>query len=237
VRLCGYAPWGAQVMVNGHEWVERQARAHKVRVAKEGNCFIEGTHYRAVDRWASALSGPDLGPRLAALCARWLYSACLCFALPLTVWRVRWGAVVLKVYDQAGRVLRVEVKVLNTAGLGCGKGLGKLGEQLGCVQGMRERFLASLQAAHVAFLDAGQFERWAQPSQRGHRRWAGLDLNKARNRTVIAALSALATRPEGFTTADLAQAVRGRTGWDPAQYPSRRAAYDLARRDGTLFYA
>ena len=34
-------------------------------------------------------------------------------------------------------MLRVEVKVLNTAGLGCGKGLGKLGEQLECVQGMR----------------------------------------------------------------------------------------------------
>ena len=222
VRLCGYAPWGAQVIVNGHEWVERQARAEKVRVAKEGNCFIEGTNYRAVDRWARALSGPDLGPQLAALCARWLYSACLGFALPLaeqqrldfhyrysiwqleysrnylfkeaqvleevfqklidrtrapldiktletlfgrrhrqptkkrqragrrgyeitkevdasswevTVWRVRWGSVVLKIYDKAGRVLRVEVKVLNTAGLGCGKGLGKLGEQLGCVQG------------------------------------------------------------------------------------------------------
>src|ERR1035438_8653067 len=99
------------------------------------------------------------------------------------VWRVRWGSVVLKVYDKAGRVLRVEVKVLNTAGLGCGKGLGKLGEQLECVQGMLERFLASLQAAHVAFLDAGQFERWAEPSQRGNRRLAGLDLNKARNRT------------------------------------------------------
>jgi len=83
VRLCGYRPWGAQVIVNGHEWVERQARAHKVGVAKAGNCFIEGTHYRAVDRLASALSGPDLGPRLAALCARWLYSACLGFALPL----------------------------------------------------------------------------------------------------------------------------------------------------------
>src|ERR1035437_10019023 len=63
-------------------------------------------------------------------------------------WRVRWGPVVLKVYDKARRVLRVEVKVLNTAGLGCGKGLGKLGEQLECVQGMRERFLASRQAAH-----------------------------------------------------------------------------------------
>jgi hypothetical protein len=290
-----------------------------VRVVKEGNCFIEGTHYQAVDRLASALNGPELGPRLAALCARWLYSACLGFALPLveqqrldfqyhysiwqleysrnylfqqaqvleevfqklidrtrapldiktletifgrrhrpptkkqpragrsgcevakevdasswdvTVWRVRWGSVVLKVYDKAGRVLRVEVKGLNTAGLGCGKGLGKLGEQLECVQGMRERFLASLQAAHVAFLDAGQFERWAEPSPRGNRRLAGLDLNKARNRTVIAALSGLATRPEGFTTTDLAEAVRGPTGWDPTQYPSRRAAYELAKVRG-----
>jgi hypothetical protein len=319
VRLCGYAPWGAQVIVNGHEWVERQARTQKVRVVKEGNCFIEGTNYKAVDRLASALNGPELGPRLAALCARWLYSACLCFALPLaeqqrldfhyrysiwqleysrnylfhqaqvleevfqklidrtrapldiktletifgrrhrqptkkrqragrrgyeitkevdasswdvTVWRVRWGSVVLKVYDKSGRVLRVEVKVLNTAGLGCGKGLGKLGEQLGCVQGMLERFLASLQAAHVAFLDAGQFERWAEPSQRGNRRLAGLDLNTARNRTVVAALSGLATRPEGFTTAEVAQAVRGRTGWQEAQYPTRRAAYDLAKVRG-----
>jgi hypothetical protein len=316
VRLCGYAPWGAQIIVNGHEWVERQARAQNVPVAKAGNCFIEGSDYGTVNTLAAQLSGTQLGPRLEALCTRWLYSACLCFALPLaeqqrlefhyhysiwqleysrnflfhqaqvmeevfqklidrtrapldiktletifgrrhrqptkkaqragrsgaevakevdasswdmTVWRVRWGPVVLKVYDKAGRVLRVEVKVLNTAGLGCGKGLDKLGDQLECLQGMLERFLASLQAAHVAFLDEGQFERWAEPSQRGNRRLAGLDLNKARNRTVIAALSGLATRPEGFTTAELAQAVRGRTGWEPAQYPNRRAAYDLAK--------
>jgi len=59
-----------------------------------------------------------------------------------------------------------------------------------------------------------------------------LDQHKARNRMVIAALGGLATRPEGFTTADLAEAVRGRTGWDPAQYPARRAAYDLAKVRG-----
>jgi hypothetical protein len=126
----------------------------------------------------------------------------------------------------------VEVKVLNTAVLGCGKRLEKLGEQLTCLQGMLERFLASVQAAHIGFLDEGQFERWAQPSQRGNRRLAGLDLNNARNRTVIAAVSGLATKPEGFTTQDLAEAVRGRAGWDPAQYPNRRAAYDLAKVRG-----
>jgi hypothetical protein len=143
VRLCGYAPWGAQVIVNGHEWVERQARAQKVSVAKAANCFVEGSDFEAINRLAAQLSGADFGQRLEALC-----------------------------------------------------------------------------------------ERWAQPSQRGHRRLAGLDLNKARNPTVIAAVSALATQPEGFTTEQVAQAVRGRAGWTPDQYPTRRAAYDLAKVRG-----
>jgi hypothetical protein len=319
VRLCGYAPWGAQVIVNGHEWVERRARTQKIRLVKDGNCFVEGTDYKKVNRLAAKLTESDFGQRLAGLCSRWLYSACLCFALPvaeqertgfhyqssiwqlelsrnflfyqekvleevfqkmidrtrapldiktletifgrrhrqptkkqqragrsgfevakevdasnwdMTVWRVRWGQVVLKIYDKAGRVLRVEVKVLNTAALGCGKKVEKLGEQLSCLQGMLERFLASMQAAHVSFLDEGQFERWAEPSQRGNRRLAGLDLNKARNRAVIAAASGLATQPEGFTTAELAEAVRGRLGWTQEQYPNRRAAYDLAKLRG-----
>jgi hypothetical protein len=83
VRLCGYAPWGAQVIVNGHEWVERQAWAKKLRVAKTGNCFIEGTNYKALHGLATQLCASDLGQRLRALCARWLYSACLGFALPV----------------------------------------------------------------------------------------------------------------------------------------------------------
>jgi hypothetical protein len=318
VRMCGYAPWGAQVIVNGHEWVEGQAAARSIRAVKSGNCFIEGTDFAALGQRSAALSGPDFGQRLEQLCARWVYSACLCFALPLaeqertafhyqysiwqlelsrnylfkqacvleevfqklidrtrapldiktletifgrrhrqptekpkragriefevakgvestwdmTVWSVRWGNVVLKIYDKAGRVLRVEVKVCNTTALGCGKGLGKLGEQLACMQGMLERFLASVQAAHIGFLDEGQFDRWSEPSQRGNRRLAGLDLNKARNRMVIAAVSGLATQPGGFTTAQLGAAVRGRASWTQEQYPDRRAAYDLAKVRG-----
>src|SRR6185295_2601792 len=83
VRLCGYAPWGAQVIVNGHEWVERQARQQQIPVVKSGNCFVEGTDYGAVKPLAAQLSGPDFGEQLQSLCARWLYSACLCFALPV----------------------------------------------------------------------------------------------------------------------------------------------------------
>jgi len=61
---------------------------------------------------------------------------------------------------------------------------------------------------------------------------AGLDLNKARNRLVIASVSGVATQPEGFTTEQVAEAVRARSRWDKNQYPTRRAAYDLAKLIG-----
>jgi len=34
IRMCSYPPFGAQVILNGHEWVERQAR--RKRVARTG---------------------------------------------------------------------------------------------------------------------------------------------------------------------------------------------------------
>jgi hypothetical protein len=61
---------------------------------------------------------------------------------------------------------------------------------------------------------------------------AGLDLNKARHRMVIAAVSGLTTVPGGFTTAQVAEGVRGHAGWPEAQYSTRRAAYDLAKLQG-----
>ena len=132
----------------------------------------------------------------------------------------------------AGRARRVEVKGLNTKALGGGKRVEKGGEQRGCRPGLRERFLAGRQAAPVSFLEEGPLERWAEPSPRGNRRWAGLDLNKARNRSVIAAVRGWATAPEGFTVAELAHAVRGRAGWSETEYPFRRAAYDWAKLRG-----
>ena len=57
-----YTPWGAQVIVNGHEWVERQARAQQVRVTKEGNCFIEGSDYGAVNGLARPTERSRVGP-------------------------------------------------------------------------------------------------------------------------------------------------------------------------------
>ncbi len=317
LRMCGYPPFGTQVILNGHEWVERQAVRQKVTVAKSGNCFVEGSDFAQVNRLAALLQRESAIGKLAAVCERWIYSSALCFALTreeqqrsgfhyqysvfqlelsrnllfargdtmdevyqklidrtrqplelehlktifgfrhrprqklkrgrpgpevakevqaqgydLTVFKVRWGNLTLKIYDKGGRVLRVEVVVHNAKELRCGRVLQKLPVLLERMSGMLVRFLNTVQVAHVSFLDQGAFERWAEPSTRGTRRLAGIDLNKARNRHVVDAVVGLATQPEGFRLAELAAAVRARAGWGPKRYSVRQAAYDLAKLRG-----
>jgi len=317
IRICGYPPFGAQVILNGHEWVERQARRQDFPVSKLGNCFVEGSDFAQVNRLAAGLQRAAAIGKLRDVCERWIYSAGLCFGLTrdeqersgfayqysvfqlelsrnllfrrgatmnevyqklidrtrqpldlaqlktifgirhrpqrtlkrgrtgpevvkgvhapsydLTVFKVQWGNLTLKIYDKGERVLRVEVVVHNAKELKCGKVLDKLPELLVRMAGMLGRFLDTVQVAHVSFLDQGAFERWAQPTLRGTRRLAGLDLNKARNRHVVDAVLGLSTRPDGFTVAALAEAVRARTGWGAQQYSPRRAAYDLAKLRG-----
>jgi hypothetical protein len=319
IRICGYPPFGAQVVLNGHNWVHGQARRRRYRLVQAGNCFVEGSNFAKIDELAATLLGPSLESALQRLCERWLYSACLCFALPvadqkrsrfryrLSVWQIeysrnllftdaqvmeqvyqklidrtrvpldlktlktvfgvrhrlprkkqrrgrsepevskevqrvepydvtvfslRWGNLVLKIYDKGQRVLRVEVKVLNTAALKTGKLLDKLPDMLARMQQMLVRFLAVVKVAHLSFIDAGQFESWAEPTQRGNRRLAGLDLNKARNRAVVQALIALASAPDGFNVQELAAQVRQRFNNSTHEYSQRHAAYDLAKARG-----
>ena len=317
LRMCGYPPFGTQVILNGHEWVERQAQRQKVTVAKSGNCFVAGSDFAQVNRLAALLQRASAISKLEDVCERWIYSSALCFALTreeqqrsrfkyqysvfqlelsrnllfvrggtmdevyqklidrtrqpleleqlktifgfrhrprqklkrgrtgpevakevqahgydLTVFKLRWGNLTLKIYDKGGRVLRVEVVVHNAKELRCGKVLQKLPLLLERMSGMLVRFLNTVQVAHVSFLDQGAFERWAQPSTRGTRRLAGIDLNKARNRHVVDAVVGLATQPAGFSLAELAEAVRARTGWGPKKYSARQAAYDLAKLRG-----
>ena len=150
----------------------------------------------------------------------------------LTVFKLKWGNLTLKIYDKGERVLRIEVVVHNAKALRCGKMLEKLPVLLERMGGMLERFLDTVQAAHISFLDDGAFEAWHEPATRGARRLAGIDLNKARNRHVLDAVVRLSTRPGGFTLQLLAAAVRERSSWSAAQYSTRNAAYDLAKLRG-----
>jgi hypothetical protein len=317
IRMCGYPPFGAQVILNGHEWVERQAQRRRVTRVKDGNCFIAGSDFSGISSLAAELDRVETIARLRQLCERWIYSTCLCFALShedrkrsgfayqysvfqlelsrnllflrgttmdevyqklidrtraslsleqvksifgfshrphwrarqgrerpevfkavqaqsydLTVFKIKWGNLTLKIYDKGSRVLRIEVTVHNAKELRCGKMLDKLPVLLERMREMLVRFLATVQAAHVSFLDEGAFERLSEPTTRGTRRLAGIDLNKARNRHVADAVVALSTRPGGFTLAQLAAAVRQRSGQDVSAYSARNAAYDVAKLRG-----
>jgi hypothetical protein len=81
VKMSGHPPFGAQVILNGHEWVACQARKQQLDFAKDGNCFTRITNAPALAAVADTLSEPDTIGRLAAVCERWIYSACLCFGL------------------------------------------------------------------------------------------------------------------------------------------------------------
>src|SRR4029450_10126014 len=54
-KMSGHPPFGVQVMLNGDEWVERRAQTRTLPAVKEGNCFVGGSAFSAVDRLADAL--------------------------------------------------------------------------------------------------------------------------------------------------------------------------------------
>jgi hypothetical protein len=150
----------------------------------------------------------------------------------LTVFKLHFGKLTLKLYDKGDRVLRVEVIVNNIEELRCGKRLEKLPGMLARLQQMIVEFLGVVQAAHLSFLDGKPLDELAAPTVRGQNRVAGVDLQKARMRAVAAAVVAVAAMPDGFTAEELATRVRAQQGQAMAGYHGRKAAYDLRKLRG-----
>ena len=83
IKMSGHPPFGAQVILNGHEYVACQARAGGIRFAKEGNCFTRIGDVERLAQVADTLSQPGTIGRLSQVIDRWIYTACLCFGLDL----------------------------------------------------------------------------------------------------------------------------------------------------------
>ncbi len=83
VKMSGHPPFGAQVILNGHEYVACAAHAAGIGFVKEGNCFTEITDPAGLAQIAETLSQDAAIGRLGQACDRWIYSACLCFGLDL----------------------------------------------------------------------------------------------------------------------------------------------------------
>src|SRR5215467_12382402 len=83
IKMSGHPPFGAQVILNGHEYVAVAAQAAGIGFIKEGNCFTGIADPQRLARVADAWPRDAAIGRLGQVCDRWIYSACLCFGLDL----------------------------------------------------------------------------------------------------------------------------------------------------------
>jgi hypothetical protein len=83
IKMSGQPPFGAQVILNGHEYVACQAQTAGIGFTKEGNCFTRIGDVERLAQVADTLSQPETIGRLSQVIDRWIYTACLCFGLDL----------------------------------------------------------------------------------------------------------------------------------------------------------
>jgi hypothetical protein len=148
----------------------------------------------------------------------------------LTLFKVHFGLLTLKAYTKGEHVLRFEAITHNTKQLRCGRILEKFPEITHRLAGMVERFTTALDCVDVGFLPDGTLDELPLPTRRGATRIGGVDLNKPRIRSTLAAVLALAAAPGGFTVTDLTAKVHAMTG--QTNYTTRQAAYDLRKLRG-----
>ena len=79
IKISGHPPFGAQVILNGHEYVACAARSAGVVYTKAGNCFTQVSNPERLAQIADTFSQPGGIGRLSQVIDRWIYTACLCF--------------------------------------------------------------------------------------------------------------------------------------------------------------
>lgn len=315
IKLCGHPPFGAQIMLNGHEYVARQAKKEGLEFTKEENCFTQVSDAAQLAQVADTLCFSNTIGHLTQLCDRWIYSACLCFALDLaeqertsfhydysvyqaeysrnllftrggtmeqvfqgivdrtrsrldvkkletifgakkrpsrrkgkkpprlevvverptyhlTVFKIHFGKLSVKMYTKGERVLRVEVIVHNTRALRWARSLPRLAEIMSRLRDVLSRFLAVVFRVDVSSISDSTLETLPTSSLVGRTRVGGVDINQPRMRAVVEAVIALASAPRGFRPSDVAAQVHAIMGSDKTDYTARKAAYDLKKLQG-----
>ena len=80
IKMSGHLPFGAQIILNGHEYVACQAKKNGIKFTKDGNCFTNISDAAGLARVADTLSAQPAIGRLNQVCERWIYT-CLSLAL------------------------------------------------------------------------------------------------------------------------------------------------------------
>jgi hypothetical protein len=310
IKMCGHPPFELQIVLNGHEYVARQALRQGLDFVKQENCFTMVADGAQLAKVADTLGSQDPVGHLSRLCDRWAYASCLCFALDLaeqqqtgfvydyslyqveysrnllfkqgrqldqvfqgvidrsrgpldlktlktifgsrtrparrknqppprteavletptydlTVFKLHFGRLTVKLYSKGEHVLRSEAIVHNVQALALGRSLTKFTQVVERLHALLDRFLNALHCIDVSCIDPGLLETWPLASQLGRSRVGGIRLDNPRLRHLMQAVIALAPAPRGFCLADLSQQVRQAT--HGPGYTVRQAAYDLKK--------
>ncbi len=150
-------------------------------------------------------------------------------AYDVTIFKVHYGKMTLKIYSKGDRVLRIEVIVHNTKQYRWGRSLPCFPAIVIRLKGILERFLNAVGCINACFVSDETLQKLPEPAQIGQTRVGGIDLNQPRIRRVAEAVLALSASPAGFTASDLAQQVRSMSGQPETEYGARRAAYDIKK--------
>jgi len=150
----------------------------------------------------------------------------------LTIFKIHFGKLTVKLYSKGARVLRSEAIVHSTKALKGKRSLPAFPHIVAQLKQILIRFLNQLQTIDTPFIADETLDVLPTPTQVGKSKVAGIDLNKPRVRAVMEAVIALAVLPTGFTASDLAAKVREILNVSPNEYLPRHASYDLKKLRG-----
>lgn len=151
----------------------------------------------------------------------------------LTIFKIHFGKLTLKLYDKGERVLRAEVVVHNTKELKCKRSVSNFEEIIKKLRSIMNNFMDNLCYTHVSLLNDGSLEQLTTPTQRGKQRLAGVDINNKRNIAVMKCVLALAIKPDGYSAKDISLLMKERLDKKQSSaYTPAKAAYDLRKLRG-----
>ena len=150
----------------------------------------------------------------------------------LSVYKVHFGNLTLRAYTKGECVLRFEAVVHNTRDLNCGRMIERFPDIVARLEAMLERFMTALDCVDTAFISDQTLDQLPLPAQVGKTRVGGVDMNRPRTRTALAAVLALASSPTGFTRgrAHDQSASHDRTNSFRVHHPSSRLRPEEAQR-------
>ncbi len=144
----------------------------------------------------------------------------------MTVFKMHFGKLTLKMYSKGERVLRVEAIAHNTKALKCKRRLDCFPDIATELGSYVQHFMESVKGIDLGFCDHQLLDELPLPSQLGKTRIGGINLNTTRMQAVFNAVIALAVKPGGFKSGELASIVSHSI---ELKYPASKAAYDIRK--------